>query len=162
MREGMMNLTFEKATSKDARTLAKICERAFHSDAAHGAPGATGGPPGYNSDRFQMRMMIAAEYYKMVLDGKIVGGILFRLVAYQHCEVIRIFVDPKVQRQGIGVQAMAFMENLHPDVKRWTLGTPQWNTRTPRFYEKCGYVQVGTDDHGDYLFEKQNNMTHDS
>jgi len=150
-----MNLNFEKAMSKDARTLAKICERAFHSDVDYGAPGATGGPPGYNSDRWQMRLMIAAEYYNILLDDKIVGGIIFGPVAYQHYELIRIFVDPRVQRQGIGAQAMAFMESLHPEVKRWTLGTPQWNTRTPRFYEKCGYVQVGTDSHGGLLFEKQ-------
>jgi GNAT superfamily N-acetyltransferase len=150
-----MQLRFEKAETKDAQVLAKVCERAFHSDVEHGAPGPTGGPSGYNSDRFQMRMMIASEYYKILLDGKIVGGIFFGPVAYQHYELIRIFVDPEYQRQGIGAQAMAFMESLHPEVKRWTLGTPQWNRRTPSFYEKCGYVQIGRDHHGDYLFEKK-------
>ena len=89
------------------------------------------------------------------VDDKLVGGIFFGPVAYQHYELMHIFVDPKYQHQGIGVQAMAFMESLHPEVRRWTLGTPQWNTRTPRFYEKCGYVQVGTDHHGGYLFEKK-------
>ena len=151
----MVDILFEKATPQDAWGLAKVCERAFHSDVHHGAPGLAGGPPGYNSDRWQMRLMIAAEYYKIVVDGRIVGGIIVRPVAYQHVEVIRIFVDPGVQRQGIGAQAMAFVESQHPDAKLWTLGTPQWNTRTPKFYEKCGYVQAGTDSHGDYLFEKR-------
>ena len=89
------------------------------------------------------------------MDDEIVGGIIFGPVAYQHDELLRIFVDPKYQRQGLGVHAMAFMESLHPEVKRWTLGTPRWNTRTPRFYEKCGYAQVARDRHGDYLFEKK-------
>jgi GNAT superfamily N-acetyltransferase len=150
-----MQLRFEKADLKDARTLALICERAFHSDVDYGAPGATGGPPGYNSDRWQIRLMISSEYYKILLDDRIVGGIFFGPVAYQHYELMRIFVDPAYQHQGVGVQAMAFMESLHLEVKRWTLGTPQWNTRTPRFYEKCGYVLVGRDHHGDYLYEKK-------
>ena len=151
----MVNVRFDKATPQDARTLAKVCERAFHSDVRYGAPGPAAGPPGYNSDRWQMRLMIAAEYYKVVADGKIVGGIIVRPVAYQHIEVLRIFVDPDVQRQGLGAQAMAYVESQHPDVKLWTLGTPKWNTRTPIFYEKCGYVQAGTDSHGDFLFEKR-------
>jgi RimJ/RimL family protein N-acetyltransferase len=101
-----------------------------------------------------MRMVAAAEYYKIIVDHRIVGGIVFRPVAYQHYDVIRIFIEPDYQRQGIGTQAMAFMENLHPEVKRWTLRTPVWNTRTPQFYEKCGYVQVGTEGDG-LLYEKR-------
>ncbi|MBN2394633.1 MAG: hypothetical protein JXR84_28135 [Anaerolineae bacterium] len=68
-----MQVRFEKAETKDAQTLAKICERAFHSDVDFGAPGSTGGPPGYNSDLFQIRLMISSEYYKILLDDKTVG-----------------------------------------------------------------------------------------
>jgi RimJ/RimL family protein N-acetyltransferase len=150
-------IQFRQATLQDAKTLAKISERAFHSDAEYGAASA-GGPPGYADDRggyaWQIRMIAAAEYYKIIADHRIVGGIVFRPVAYQHYDVIRIFIEPDYQRQGIGTQAMAFMENLHPEVKRWTLRTPVWNTRTPQFYEKCGYEQVGTE--GDsLLYEKR-------
>ena len=88
-----MKVCFEKALPQDARTLAHISERAFHSDVHHGAPSATGGPPGYASDRWQMRLMIAAEYYKIVVNDKIVGGVIVRPVAYQHYELIRIFYD---------------------------------------------------------------------
>ena len=58
-----MQVHFEKAETKDARILAKICERAFHNDVDYGAPGPAGGPPGYNSDLFQIRLMISSEYY---------------------------------------------------------------------------------------------------
>ncbi len=146
-------ITFEKATSEDAAILAQISKRAFHSDVQYGAPGATGGPPGYDNDRGQMRIMLACEYYKILMDGRIVGGIIFRLLAYQHYELSRIFVDPQYQRQGIGAQAIAFMEALHPEIKRWTLGTPKWNTRTPQFYKACGFAQTGVDREG-LLFEK--------
>jgi hypothetical protein len=32
------------------------------------------GPPGYDSAAWQSRMMRAADYYKVVADGRIVGG----------------------------------------------------------------------------------------
>lgn len=155
-----MNLRFEKAELTDARPLARVSARAFDSDVDYGAPKAKGGPWGYNDDRFQTRMMVTAEYYKIVVDdplrpsGRLIGGIIFRPVAYQHYELIRIFVDPPYQRQGAGAQAMAFMESLHPEVKTWSLGTPKWNTRTPSFYAKCGYVQVGVEKDG-ILLEKR-------
>lgn len=145
-------LNFEKATSEDAAILAQVSKRAFHSDVQFGA-GRPGGPPGYDNDRGQMRLMLACEYYKILKDGRIVGGIAFRPVMYQHYELTRIFVDSLYQRQGVGAQAIAFMETLHPEVKHWTLGTPKWNTRTPHFYEACGFVQTGTDREG-LLFEK--------
>ncbi len=154
-----MNFRFEKAAMTDAQTLARVSERAFNSDVNYGAPKAKGGPYGYNDDRFQTRLMVTAEYYKIVVDdplrpgGRIIGGIIFRPLAYQHYELIRIFVDPPYQRHGAGAQAMAFMESQHPEVKLWTLGTPKWNTRTPAFYTQCGYVQVGFDKDG-ILFEK--------
>ncbi len=146
-------ISFEKVTAEDAAVLAQVSKRAFHSDAQYGAPKPGGGPPGYDSDRGQLRLMLACEYYKILLDGRIVGGIAFRPLAYQHYELTRIFVDSLYQRQGIGAQAIAFMEALHPEVKRWTLGTPKWNTRTPAFYQSCGFVQTGTDRDG-ILFEK--------
>ena len=77
-------IQFRQATLQDAKTLAKISERAFHSDAEHGAASA-GGPPGYADDRggyaWQIRMVAAAEYYKIIADHRIAGGIVFRPVA---------------------------------------------------------------------------------
>ena len=122
-----MQVRFEKAGPKDARVLAEICERAFHSDVNYGAPGPTGGPPGYYSDRFQIQLMIASEYYKILLDDKIVGGIFFGPVAYQHYELIRIFIAHEYQHQGIGTQAMAFMERR--PARNWHIGSLPTATR---------------------------------
>ncbi|MBN2007425.1 MAG: GNAT family N-acetyltransferase [Anaerolineae bacterium] len=146
-------VSFEKATPEDAASLAQVSKRAFHSDTQYGAPKSAGGPPGYDSDTGQLRLMLMGEYYKILKDGHIVGGIIFRPLAYQHYELTRIFVDSLYQRQGIGTRAIAFIEALHPEVKRWRLGTPKWNTRTPCFYESCGFVQIGTD-RGGLLYEK--------
>jgi hypothetical protein len=68
----------KKARPKDAAALARISERAFHSDIHCGAPGL-GGPPGYKSDECWNRR--TRHFYKKVgfvevgTDGR--GGILF-------------------------------------------------------------------------------------
>ncbi len=57
----------------------------------------------------------------------------------------RIFVDPDLHRQGIGIRAMELAMERYPEARLWTLGTPEWNVRTTAFYEKLGFVQVGWD-----------------
>lgn len=150
---GSADVRLEKATSDDAWVLAQISQRAFHSDVHYGAP-RLGGPPGYSSDRWQIKMMMGGDYFKILLDDQIVGGIVVRLMGYQYYEVVRIFVDPAVQNNGIGTRTFALLWARYPDVKRWTLGTPGWNTRTPHFYRKVGFEETGEDGRGGILFER--------
>jgi RimJ/RimL family protein N-acetyltransferase len=149
-------IRFEKARPADATTLALVCGWAFDNDINYGAPGK-GGPPGYKSDMWQLRMMSRGCYYKMILEEpgeRIIGGFFVFQNAFGDCELARIFIDPDYQNQGIGTQAMAFMEASFPDAHRWTLGTPAWNLRTQHFYEKVGYVKIGTEGRDGIRFEK--------
>ena len=139
---------------RDAETLARISERAFHTDVHYGSPGK-GGPPGYDSAAWQARVMRFGDYYKILADDRIVGGIIvFRKKTRQY-EVGRIFVDADDQNQGIGTQAFAFLWETYPLAKRWTLGTPAWNRRTRHFYKKVGFVEIGQDEHDGILFERR-------
>jgi len=147
-------LQFKKATSRDAGVLAQISERAFHSDIHCGAPGL-GGPPGYKSAEWQKRMMRIGQYYKILVDGRIVGGFIVFRKAPREYELGRIFVDPDFQNQGIGTEALEFLWEEFPLAKRWTLGTPAWNRRTRHFYRKVGFVEVGKDGHGGILLERR-------
>ena len=147
-------LRFEKATPDDALILARISERAFHSDIHCGATGL-GGPPGYSSDVWQIRMMTAGKYYKILFNDQIIGGFIVRVTGYQYNELTRIFVDPNFQNQGIGTQTFEFMWTEFPEVKRWTLGTPAWNRRTRHFYKKVGFLEIGEDGHGGILLERK-------
>lgn len=147
-------IRFMRATSRDAKTLAEISERAFHSDIHCGAPGL-GGPPGYDSDRWQSRMMRVGLYYKILVDDQVVGGFIIFHKEPRHYEVGRIFVDPDFQNQGIGTRAFEFMWKEFPLAKRWTLGTPAWNCRTRHFYKKLGFVEVGRNAPDGILLEKQ-------
>jgi RimJ/RimL family protein N-acetyltransferase len=149
-------LRFEKAKPEDAKALALISGRAFDNDVNYGAPGK-GGPPGYKYDLWQIRMMSRGYYYKIILDEtevRIIGGFIVFQNAFGDCELGRIFIDPDHQNQGIGTQAMAFMEQAFPEARRWTLGTPLWNLRTQHFYEKAGYVKAGLAGRDGVRYEK--------
>lgn len=147
-------IRFEKMQPEDAMTLAEVSRRAFDNDVHYGAPGP-GGPHGYDSDLWQTRMMLAGTYYKILCGDQIIGGFAVRLKGYQYYELVRIFVHPAFQNQGVGTQAFEFLWKEFPDVKRWTLGTPAWNQRTRHFYRKVGFVEIGEDGRGGVLFEKR-------
>jgi GNAT superfamily N-acetyltransferase len=149
-------LTFRKARPSDAEALAAASERAFHSDVHCGAPpGPPGGPPGYNSAAWQARIMRIGEYYSILADGQIVGGVIVFRKGTREYELGRIFVDPEFQNQGIGTQAFEFLWQCYPLAKRWTLGTPKWNRRTRHFYAKVGFTEIGEDGHDGVLFERR-------
>jgi GNAT superfamily N-acetyltransferase len=147
-------LHFEKAKTKDAKTLALASQRAFDNDVHYGAAGP-GGPPGYKSDQWQSKMMRIGDYYKIMADNQIIGGfIIFRKKPREY-ELGRIFIEPGFQNQGIGTQSFEFIWEEYPLAKRWTLGTPAWNQRTRHFYQKVGFVEIGEDGHDGLLFEKR-------
>lgn len=52
-----------------------------------------------------------------------------------------IFIDPAYHNQGIGTQAMHFIEKTYL-AKRWTLDTPKYAIRNQHFYEKFAYIKV--------------------
>ena len=95
----MLELT--KAGTPDVLVINSISKRAFDSDIAVGAS-SKGGPPGYMSVSFHIKMAKANHLYKLSVDGLIVGGaILF--VDGSRVNVGRIFVDPEYFRKGYGI-----------------------------------------------------------
>jgi GNAT superfamily N-acetyltransferase len=129
----------------DSEPLAEISKRAFDTDIDVGAP-STDGPKGYDAPDFQARAMNWGDYRKILLEDELVGGLILNAGNEGHKIVERIFVDPDHHRKGIATRVFELMYEEYPDVKLWTLGTPEWNVRTTAFYEKLGFVQVGWDD----------------
>ena len=147
-----MSLQFLKAGTADALVLNAISKLAFDSDAAVGAPCA-GGPPGYMSLKYHMKMARVGCLYKLTENGLTVGGaILFR--NEDTLNIGRIFVDPQHFRKGYGLFMMREIENLFPDVRLFTLDTPAWNTRTNAFYTKLGYSEMKRD--SDFIYYSKN------
>ena len=123
-----MSLQFMKAGTADALVLNAISKRAFDSDVQVGAPSA-GGPPGYMSLKYHMKMARSGYLFKLTENGLIMGGaILFR--KGDTLNIGRVFIDPQHFRKGYGILMMREIEAMFPDVKAFTLDTPVWNTRT--------------------------------
>ena len=147
-----MTLQFMKAGTSDALVLNAISRLAFDSDTEVGAPSA-GGPPGYMSLKYHMKMAKSGHLFKLTENGLILGGaILFRRGGTLN--IGRIFIDPQHFRKGYGILMMQEIEALFPDVKVFTLDTPVWNTRTNAFYTRLGYSEVKRD--GDFVYYSKN------
>ncbi len=139
-----MSLQFIKASTSDALVLTSISRRAFNSDAEAGAA-SSGGPPGYQSVTFHVRMARMNHLFKLAdKNGVIYGGaILFR--KGDTLNIGRVFIDPQHFRKGYGLFMMREIEAMYPDIKVFTLDTPIWNTRTNAFYIRLGYSEVKRD-----------------
>ena len=135
-----MSLQFMKAGTADVPVLNAISKLAFDSDVQVGAPSA-GGPPGYMSLKYHMKMAGSGHLFKLTENGLIIGGaILFP--DGDTLNIGRIFINPDHHRKGYGIRMMHEIEALFPDVKIFALDTPAWNVRTNSFYQKLGYVET--------------------
>ncbi len=152
-------ITLERAAPEDADALTTIQTRTFDDDSRRHGRGERGGPPGYDSAEWQQRMMREADYYKILEDGRIVGGAILFDKGGGHIYLGRIYLAPECQNRGVGAQALRLIESAYPSANRWTLETPAWALRNQHFYEREGYVKTGEqwlegEDHGDVLYEK--------
>jgi GNAT superfamily N-acetyltransferase len=135
-----MDISFEKPTIADAQSLVDLQIRAFHDDARIYPGVEIGGPPGYDSVEQMLDDMTKHPCYKIVCDGRIVGGIVVFDRGNRHLHLDRIFIDPDYHNRGIGTRAMQFIEETYP-ATLWTLDTPTYAIRNQHFYEKFGYVR---------------------
>jgi len=147
-------IEFKKAKIEDAKALARVSKRAFHSDIHCGAK-EKGGPPGYDSADWQIFAMKQMMYYKILSDDSIIGGFMVSNRSNGRYKLERIFIDPDHQNRGIGTQTFEFIWQEFPMAKRWTLGTPVWNRRTRHFYKKLGFIEVGKDGPDGIRFERK-------
>ena len=135
-----MSVQLTKAGTSDVLVLNALSKLAFDSDVEVGAPSA-GGPPGYMSLKYHMKMAKSGHLFKLTENGLIIGGaILFR--DGDTLNIGRIFVNPDHHRKGYGIRMMHEIEALFPDIRTFILDTPAWNIRTNSFYLKLGYTEI--------------------
>ena len=81
------------------------------------------------------------ETYRIVLDGKNVGGVILKIdkkTNHNHLELF--FVLPDEHSKGIGFGAWKAVEELYPETKIWETCTPYFEKRNIHFYvNKCGF-----------------------
>ena len=81
------------------------------------------------------------ETYRIVLDGRNVGGVILRIDKETNCNELEIlFIKPEEHSKGIGYGAWLAVEELHPETKVWKTCTPYFDKRNIHFYvNKCGF-----------------------
>ena len=140
---------FERATGTDLDALCLAATAAFEYDIHYGAPGV-GGPPGYNTTSWHRELMArAAAYYKVVEDGRILGGFTVFGMGSGLYILGTIYLVPEAQNRGIGTRAMRFALSRYPQARRWRLDTPAWSQRNHHFCEKLGFRKVAVEVHGE-------------
>jgi ribosomal protein S18 acetylase RimI-like enzyme len=157
-----MDLQFVEATSDDIPELTKVMTRAFDDDSKRHLGKPKGGPDGYDNGDFFSKWMISYKEsvgYKILLGGRLVGGLIVWVFKHGKNNLGTIFVDPDYQDQGIGSQAMQFIFTTYQDSKSWTLETPSWALKNHHFYEKSGFKKIRerpTDDHegASFVYQK--------
>jgi len=147
-------LVFEEAGEADIPELTCVMTRAFDDDSRKHLGVEKGGPEGYDDGEFFRRWLLPVEQsigYKILLDGRVIGGVIVWIFEHEKNTLGTIFIDPDYQDQGIGSRAWRFIEQMYPDTKSWTLGTPSWATKNHHFYEqKCGFNKIGEEETPDH------------
>ncbi len=82
-----------------------------------------------------------SETYRIVLDGRRVGGVILKIDKDTHHNELEIlFVSPEEHTKGIGYGAWCAVEALYPETKVWETCTPYFEKRNIHFYvNKCGF-----------------------
>ena len=84
-----------------------------------------------------------AEAYRIVLDGKHVGGVVLSIDQKAgKGELELLFVSPEVHSRGIGKAAWRAVEALHPEIHLWKTITPYFEKRNIHFYVNCCGFQI--------------------
>ena len=84
-----------------------------------------------------------AETYRIVQDGKYVGGVVLSIdKKAEKGELELLFVSPDVHGHGIGQAAWKAVEELHPEIRVWETITPYFEKRNIHFYVNCCGFQI--------------------
>ena len=82
-----------------------------------------------------------AEAYRIVCDGKKVGGVVIHIDYATHTgHLDLLFVSPHIHSRGIGFAAWQAIEQMHTEIKVWESVTPYFEKRNIHFYvNRCGF-----------------------
>ncbi|MFD5259498.1 GNAT family N-acetyltransferase [Bacillus wiedmannii] len=141
----MTIICIEKATILDAEKLTEIMTRTFDEEAKRWLCGQGDvidyniQPPGYSSVEVMKYSIEELDCYKVMMDGKIIGGIIVTISGKSYGRIDRIFVEPVYQGKGIGSHVIKLIEEEYPNIRIWDLETSSRQLNNHHFYEKMGY-----------------------
>ncbi|MEN2268975.1 GNAT family N-acetyltransferase [Vibrio diabolicus] len=126
--------SIEKASLNHIERLVEIQISAFSNDRK--VCGA--GPPGFDSTEYQIVCLESYFYFVIKRSKEVVGGFYFS-VDEERLNLIRLFVEPSYQRQGLGKMVLDYLVRQVSHGMYIELETPTFNTDAHRFYERNGF-----------------------
>ncbi|HDR7350944.1 TPA: GNAT family N-acetyltransferase, partial [Bacillus toyonensis] len=141
----MTIISIEKATILDAEKLTEIMKRTFDEEAKRWLCGQDDvidyniQPPGYSSVEMMKYSIEELDSYKVIMDEKIIGGIIVTISGKSYGRIDRIFVEPFLQGKGIGSRIIKLIEEKFPNIRIWDLETSSRQVNNHHFYKKMGY-----------------------
>jgi ribosomal protein S18 acetylase RimI-like enzyme len=138
-----LKIIFEKAKLEDAEKLLEIQKKSFQ-EAFELYNDYDINPMFEKIEKISYKIQ-NHNYYKIIVDGIIIGGVHAYKKADFHYYLNRIFIHPDFENLGIGKRAMEFIEaeKEFSDAESWSLETPHKSFKNQYFYEKLGYVRTG-------------------
>jgi RimJ/RimL family protein N-acetyltransferase len=132
-------ISIEKATDVDAEEMIKCKIDAFREEVIlYGF-----GPPDYDSLEELIKLIKEENYFKILDNEKIIGGIRVRDNGEGQYWIGTIYIYSTNQNNGIGTKVMNLLFNEFEDSKKWYLETSYLSFRNQHFYEKMGFVKFG-------------------
>ncbi|WP_274017463.1 GNAT family N-acetyltransferase [Vibrio parahaemolyticus] len=134
--------SIEKASINHVERLVEIQISAFSNDRKL----CGSGPPGYDITEHQ-RACLENYFYFVIKDaGEVVGGFYYS-VDEEYLQLIRLYVEPSYQHQGVGKMVLDYLVRQVSTGLHIELETPTFNTAAHRFYERNGFQKVKTIDY---------------
>jgi ribosomal protein S18 acetylase RimI-like enzyme len=143
----------DRAVSSDTDILTESQLHTFDDDARRFPDERFAGPTGYRSPAWNRTMIANACYYKVELNGAVVGGLVVLRQDWSHFHIPRIWVDSAHQSRGLGSRALALAEARFPQATLWTVDVPSWAHRRRHFFKANGY-QAAYEANGTVRYEK--------
>ncbi|MDA1676308.1 GNAT family N-acetyltransferase [Bacillus cereus group sp. TH152-1LC] len=159
----MAIICIEKATILDAEKLTKIMTRTFDEETKRWLCGQGDvidyniQPTGYSSVEMMKYSIEELDCYKVIMDEKIIGGIIVTISGKSYGRIDRIFVDPVYQGKGIGSHVIKFIEAEYLNIRIWDLETSSRQINNHHFYKKMGYEIIFKSE-DEYCYVKRINV----
>lgn len=131
-----MNIEIKRATTKDAKVLVDIYNKAFYEDFVK-----YGECPGYGKSVSDMEKSINETLKYIAYNGENPVGAISVLKKNDGLYYLgALCVIPEYQRQGIGHKLLEFFKEQNKDWKKIELITPSDKEKNINFYtKKCGF-----------------------
>jgi GNAT superfamily N-acetyltransferase len=161
-----MRIYLIKALLNDAERLTAVMKRTFDEEAKRWLSDQKDvvdnniQPPGYASVEMTKYMIDELQYYKIMMDGELAGGIILTITGNSYGRIDRIFIAPEYQGKGVGSEAIRLIEEKYNNIRIWDLETSSRQQNNHYFYEKMGYETVFQNEE-EYCYRKETAKTRD-